>query len=160
MCQRIFRVSSLIDIVIAMGIRILLDQIIKFLKYKPLFFDQLHNARNILKFQKRAAICLQYLRPFCRNTRLQDNRKFITKCIGISRQRNSRIPACEIDDRITRFDLPLLFRIQDHGKCCTILHGTGGIKIFQLCQHSGMQVMLLFIISKLYERCIADQLCN
>ena len=160
MCQRIFRISALIDIVIAMGIRILPDQIIKLLKYKPLFFDQLYNTRNIFEFQKCAAICLQDLCPFCGNAGLQDNRKFITKCIGISRQRNSRIPACEIDDRITRFDLSLLFRIQDHGKCCTILHGTGGIKIFQLCQYSCMQVMLLFIISKLYERCIADQLCN
>ena len=75
-------------------------------------------------------------------------------------QANARVAAGGLNDHTARLQQALGLGIIDHGLGHTILHRTGGIKIFQLGQQSGLQVFLLFDMRQFQQRGFSDQLVS
>ena len=75
------------------------------------------------------------------------------------RQADPRISAGGLDDRRSRLQASVRLRVQDHPERRPVLHASGGIQVFQLCQKPhAFDPRLSGIIFQLHQRRPPDQL--
>ena len=75
-------------------------------------------------------------------------------------QADTGVSAGRLNDDRLGIQQPLFLSVFDHRLGNSVLYTSGWIKIFQLTNHSCLQLVFLFIIGKFQKRGFSDQICQ
>ena len=117
----------------------------------------LHALRAVAEHQLRA-IRLHQLAALDAHRLRHDDDDAVTARRRDGSQADAGVARRRLDDDAAGFQRARSLRIVNHPLCDPILHGTGGVEIFQLGEDSGVQPLLLLDVGQLQQRSVADQL--